>query len=62
MRPMSARAHLSVSSSISREHWQQLGPTLADIAREKAGILKPGCPAVVGPLPPAADFVVLAHY
>ena len=49
---------VSIITSISREHWQQLGPTLADIAREKAGILKPGCPAVVGPLPPAADFVV----
>src|SRR4028118_455365 len=53
-----SRPLVSIITSISREHWQQLGPTLADIAREKAGILKPGCPAVVGPLPPAADFVV----
>jgi dihydrofolate synthase/folylpolyglutamate synthase len=35
-----------------------LGPTLADIAREKAGILKPGCPAVIGQLPPEAKAVV----
>lgn len=49
---------VSVITSISREHWQQLGPTLADIAREKAGILKPGCPAVVGPLPGSALAVV----
>jgi len=49
-----SRPLVSIITSISREHWQQLGPTLADIAREKAGILKPGCPAVVGPLPPAA--------
>ncbi|MCG5058241.1 MAG: bifunctional folylpolyglutamate synthase/dihydrofolate synthase [Limnoraphis sp. WC205] len=44
--------------SISREHWQRLGPTLADIAREKAGILKPGCAAVIGQLPPEAKTVV----
>ena len=44
--------------SLSREHWQRLGPTLAHIAREKAGILKPGRPVVMGPLPAAADAVV----
>lgn len=44
--------------SLSREHWQRLGPTLADIAREKAGILKPGRPVAVGPLPDAARTVV----
>ncbi|MBH8561472.1 bifunctional folylpolyglutamate synthase/dihydrofolate synthase [Nostoc sp. CENA67] len=49
---------VSVITSISREHWQQLGPTVADIAREKAGILKAGCPAVIGPLPPDALQVV----
>ncbi|MEH2174589.1 bifunctional folylpolyglutamate synthase/dihydrofolate synthase [Nostoc sp.] len=49
---------VTLITSISREHWQQLGPTVADIAREKAGILKPGCPVVVGPLPPEADQVV----
>ncbi|MBD2251586.1 glutamate ligase domain-containing protein [Nostoc parmelioides] len=49
---------VTVITSISREHWQQLGPTVADIAGEKAGILKPGCPAVVGMLPPDAEKVV----
>lgn len=49
---------VTIITSISREHWQQLGPTVADIAREKAGILKPGCPVVVGPLPPDAEKVV----
>ncbi|MBW4507399.1 MAG: bifunctional folylpolyglutamate synthase/dihydrofolate synthase [Scytonematopsis contorta HA4267-MV1] len=49
---------VTVITSISREHWQQLGPTVADIAREKAGIIKPGCPAVIGPLPPEAEKVV----
>ena len=49
---------VSIITSISRDHWQNLGPTLADIATEKAGILKPGCLAVVGPLPPEAEVVV----
>ena len=49
---------VSMITSLSREHWQNLGPTLADIAREKAGILKPGCPAVIGQLPPEAKAVV----
>ncbi|AFY81933.1 bifunctional folylpolyglutamate synthase/dihydrofolate synthase [Oscillatoria acuminata] len=52
------RPLVTVITSISWEHWQRLGPTVADIAREKAGILKPGCPAVVGPLPPDAKTVV----
>jgi len=52
------RPLITIITSISREHWQQLGPTLADIAREKAGILKPGCLAVVGQLPAAAQAVV----
>ncbi|MBD2605576.1 bifunctional folylpolyglutamate synthase/dihydrofolate synthase [Scytonema hofmannii FACHB-248] len=49
---------VSIITSISREHWQQLGSTVAEIAREKAGILKPGCPAVVGILPTDAEKVV----
>ncbi|MBW4633979.1 MAG: bifunctional folylpolyglutamate synthase/dihydrofolate synthase [Iphinoe sp. HA4291-MV1] len=49
---------VTIITSISREHWQVLGPTVADIAREKAGILKLGCPAVVGPLPSEAEEVV----
>lgn len=52
------RPLVSIITSISREHWQQLGPTLADIAREKAGILKTNCPAVVGQLPAEAEVVV----
>lgn len=49
---------VSIITSISREHWQQLGSTLGEIAKEKAGILKPGCPAVVGILPHVAEEVV----
>lgn len=51
---------VSVITSLSREHWQRLGPTLADIAGEKAGVLKPNRPAVIGPLPPEAAAVVQA--
>jgi dihydrofolate synthase/folylpolyglutamate synthase len=52
------RPLVSVITSLSREHWQRLGATLAEIAREKAGILKLGRPAVVGPLPVEARAVV----
>jgi dihydrofolate synthase / folylpolyglutamate synthase len=52
------RPLVSVITSISREHWQQLGSTLAEIATEKAGIIKPSCPVVVGQLPPEAENVV----
>ncbi len=52
---------VTVITSLSREHWQRLGPTLSDIAREKAGILKPDCPAVIGVLPPDAKAVVTAR-
>ncbi len=48
----------TVITSLSMEHWQRLGPTLADIAREKAGILKPGSPAILAPFPAAAAAVV----
>lgn len=43
---------------IELEHTDKLGDTLAAIAGEKAGILKPGVPAVVGALPPEAAAVV----
>jgi dihydrofolate synthase / folylpolyglutamate synthase len=42
-------------TSLGLDHTEILGPTLVDIAREKAGILKPGVPcAVAAPLPEAA--------
>ncbi|MBD2110766.1 bifunctional folylpolyglutamate synthase/dihydrofolate synthase [Nodosilinea sp. FACHB-141] len=52
---------VSVITSLSREHWQRLGPTLADIAREKAGVLKAERRAVIGPLPAEAAVVVQAR-
>ncbi len=39
---------LSVITNISKDHTQFLGSTLAEIAAEKAGIIKPGVPVVVG--------------
>ena len=48
----------SIITSVSREHWQVLGPTLTDIAGEKAGILKLNCPAVIGQLPLEAKTVI----
>ena len=51
------RPLVSIITSISKEHWQRLGPTVADIAREKAGILKANCPVVIGKLPPEATEV-----
>ena len=38
-------------TGIALDHTDRLGPTLADIAREKAGIAKPGLAIVVGPTP-----------
>ena len=38
-------------TSIAFDHQLYLGPTLREIALEKAGIIKPGVPVVVGPLP-----------
>src|SRR4029077_16483393 len=38
-------------SSLGLEHTQYLGPTLAHIAAEKAGIFKPGAPAVTAGQP-----------
>ena len=49
---------VSIIVSISREHWQRLGSTLTAITTEKAGVLKPNCPAIIGQLPPEAVAVV----
>ena len=52
------RPRVSVITSISRDHVQQLGETTAEIAREKAGIIKPGVPAVTGVTDPDARHVL----
>ena len=48
-------------TSIELEHTDRLGNTLAAIATEKAGILKPGVPCVAGELPAEAWAVVEAR-
>lgn len=45
-------------TSIGYDHTRQLGTTLPAIAGEKAGIIKPGVPVVVGPLDPTAYAVI----
>jgi len=42
------RPEVAVITSISFDHMRQLGHTLAAIAGEKAGIIKPGAPVVTG--------------
>jgi dihydrofolate synthase/folylpolyglutamate synthase len=50
---------------IALDHADRLGPTLVDIAREKAGIAKPGLDLVLGPMDPdvrrAIDEVAREH-
>ncbi len=48
------RPLLSIITPVSIDHEQFLGNGLAAIAGEKAGILKSGVPAVIGPQPAAA--------
>jgi dihydrofolate synthase/folylpolyglutamate synthase len=50
-----------VITPISHDHHQFLGTTLSAIAREKAGILKPGYPCVVARQPNAAMDVIRAR-
>jgi dihydrofolate synthase/folylpolyglutamate synthase len=50
-----------VITSIGLDHQEYLGPTLAAIAAEKAGIIKPGVPCVVGDVPPEAEAVIVAR-
>ncbi len=47
-----------VITSISFDHTEVLGNTLAQIAREKAGIIKPGRTVVSSPQPPEAMAVI----
>jgi dihydrofolate synthase/folylpolyglutamate synthase len=55
------RPWLSVITPVSIDHTHYLGDTLELIAAEKAGILKPGVPAVIGPQQPAAMAVIEAR-
>jgi dihydrofolate synthase / folylpolyglutamate synthase len=52
------RPRLTALSPISLDHQTFLGDRLEQIALEKAGILKPGVPCIVGLQPPAALAVI----
>jgi dihydrofolate synthase/folylpolyglutamate synthase len=49
---------VSVITSLSYDHMHLLGSTLAEIAAEKAGIIKPGAPVVLAPQREEANQVV----
>ena len=48
----------AVITSIDFDHQDLLGGTLTSIAREKAGVIKPGIPVIVGRVPPEAAHVI----
>jgi dihydrofolate synthase/folylpolyglutamate synthase len=52
------RPAVTAITPVSLDHQAFLGPTVAAIAGEKAGILKPGVPAVIGPQPDEAAAVI----
>lgn len=56
-----ARPHLSVITPVDLDHKEFLGDSIAAIAAEKAGILKPDVPAVIGPQPMEALAVIAAQ-
>jgi dihydrofolate synthase/folylpolyglutamate synthase len=49
---------LSIITTISLDHTEMLGDTLAAIAGEKAGIIKAGKPVLMGKLPTEAEAVI----
>lgn len=52
---------VSVLTPIDFDHEKWLGSSLAEIAQEKAGIIKPGVPVVSALQPPAAEEVIRAR-
>jgi len=55
------QSDVSVITPIGLDHEEWLGNTLAQIAGEKAGIIKPGVPAVSAPQKPEAEQVIRAR-
>lgn len=51
---------VSVITSIGMDHCEFLGNELEHIAAEKAGIIKPGRPVVIGKMPPPAEATIRA--
>jgi dihydrofolate synthase/folylpolyglutamate synthase len=57
-RPASQPAHVAVITNIGLEHREILGATIAEIARQKAGIIVPGAPTVMAPQRESAADVI----
>jgi dihydrofolate synthase/folylpolyglutamate synthase len=55
------QSDVSVITPIDFDHEEWLGNTLAEIANEKAGIIKPGIPVVCAPQRPEAENVIRAR-
>jgi dihydrofolate synthase/folylpolyglutamate synthase len=55
------QSDVSIITSIDFDHEKWLGNTLAQIASEKAGIIKPGVPVVCAPQRPEAEKVIRAR-
>ena len=55
------QSDVSVITPIAFDHEELLGNTLAEIAGEKAGIIKPGVPVVSAPQQPQAEEVIRAR-
>jgi dihydrofolate synthase / folylpolyglutamate synthase len=51
---------ISVITSIGLDHCEYLGSTIGEIAVEKAGIVKPGRPVVIGRMPREAEAAIRA--
>jgi dihydrofolate synthase / folylpolyglutamate synthase len=51
----------AVITTIDFDHQDLLGESLESIAREKAGVIKPGIPVIVGPVAPGARAVIEAR-
>jgi dihydrofolate synthase/folylpolyglutamate synthase len=55
------QSNVSVITPIDLDHEEWLGHTLAQIASEKAGIIKPGIPVISAPQQPQAEEVIRAR-
>ncbi len=49
---------VSLITTIGLDHEQIIGPTLADIAKEKSGIIKPAVPVILGDIPASVKGIV----
>ena len=55
------RAVATCITGVELEHAERLGPTITDIAREKAAIVRPGAPLVLGRVPDAVRRMIELH-